>query len=870
MRCPQCQADNPSNSRFCGLCASPLPQSGEPRISQTETFEGPPPDLERGQLFAGRYEVIEELGSGGMGKVYKVYDKKIQDTIALKLIRPELAARPKTLERFREELRLSRKITHKHVCRMHDLNEEQGIPYITMEYVHGEDLKSIIRMMGRLSPAQTVFLGRQICEGLGEAHKLGIIHRDLKPRNIMVDREGNARIMDFGLARCLEEKGITGGRVMVGTAEYISPEQVDGKSADARSDLYSLGVMLFEMVTGKLPFDGDSALSIAVQHKSDPPPDPRKFNFQVPEALAKIVLKCLEKAREKRYQTTQELCAALGELEKKFPNVEKVMPQKRPSALSDLTRPLLRKKVLLPVFGIFVLAVCAIIVWRGLRREEPIFVPTGKPSLSVLPFENMNRDQELDLWRNNLATLTISALRKDAKHITVLSTDRVDTAVGMLGFEKKTSYSSKDLKALAGKLQVSHLLTAKYLKVMNDLRVLYELKEAKTGNVVGSGSVDKKYEEIMTVPEDLAAGVLADFKLQAQPQPPAIPTYSSQAYRYYSLGREAERKLRDLLNAQEPYAPLTEAAKQEFESALALYNNASREDPQFAWPYWGLGDTYQALYVKTKKKEDLEQTIKHYRQAYVINPQSAGTNCGLGWACFLSGDNDAAYPLYKKARELEPDDPVINENIADFYRSILLSAQAIEFYTKALSLGGPNSNTLRHRAWCYERIGKAEEASADARNVLEMNPEDLSSRLFYARMLINQQKFALAEKEIAIAENLNPKAVGVDLTVAFLAAAKGEKEKALTLVRPAEANPLYYSYLLSRVYAVLGLKDQAIENIKLGIEKGFQEILDYFYEYPFLSTNSFFDKLRDDPRFIQILAQQKKKYEDDLKKYGTL
>jgi serine/threonine protein kinase/tetratricopeptide (TPR) repeat protein len=805
-----------------------------------------------------------------MGKVFKVYDKKIQDTIALKMIRPELAARPRTLERFREEIRLSRKITHKHVCRMHDLNEEQGISYITMEYVHGEDLKSIIRMMGRLSPAQTVFLGKQLCEGLGEAHKLGIIHRDLKPKNIMVDHEGNARIMDFGLARCLEEKGITGGRVMMGTVEYISPEQVEGKTADIRSDIYSLGVILFEMVTGKVPFDGDSALSIAVKHKTDPAPDPRKLNVQVPIALAKIILKCLEKTREKRYQTTQELYAAFSELEKEFPTEERVLPQKRPSALSGLTQTVLKKKVLLPALAVLILAICAIIVWRMLRREEPLFVPLGKPSLAVLPFENMSRDQELDFWRDALATLSVSALRQDARQLTVLSKDTVDYQLELLGFERKASYSSNDLKAIAAKLRVSHLLTANYLKVESDFRVIYELKEARTGNAVASGRVDKKFEEILTVPEALAAKILTDFKLEAPPQLSAIPTISTKAFRYYSFGREAERKFKERIYAQEPDAAPTDAARQEFESALALFNNAIKEDPRFAWAYWGLGDTYQALYIKTKKKEDLEQTVRYYRQAYDINPQSAGTNVGLGWAYFLSGDNDAAYALYKKAHELEPDNPVINENIASFYRSILLPDQAIAFYTRALSLGGSDSSMFRLRALCYERIGKAEEASADARNALEMNPEDLSSRLFYARMLINQQKFQDAEREIAIAKKLNPKATGIDFTASFLAAAEGEKEKALALVIAAEANPFFYSYLLSRVYAVLGLKDKAIEYIKLGIEKGFQEVLDHMYDYLFLNTNHFFDNLRDDPRFLEILAQQKKRYEENLIKYGTL
>ena len=299
MKCPRCEHDNPSESRFCSNCASPLTPHLEDD-SLTQTYEEPQSTLERGRLFAGRYEVIEELGSGGMGKVYKVYDTKIQEIVALKIIRPEIASRPKTLARFREEIRLARKISHKNICRMHDLNEAEGISFFTMEYVPGEDLKRIIRMVGRLHVGLAISIASQVCAGLAEAHRLGIIHRDLKPKNILIDYDGNVRIMDFGLARSLEEKGITGGSVMLGTAEYMSPEQAEGEKADNRSDIDSLGVILFEMVTGQTPFEGDSALSIALKHKSEPPPDPGKLNAAIPERLRKIILKCLEKTPEKR------------------------------------------------------------------------------------------------------------------------------------------------------------------------------------------------------------------------------------------------------------------------------------------------------------------------------------------------------------------------------------------------------------------------------------------------------------------------------------------------------------------------------------------------------------------------------------------
>jgi serine/threonine-protein kinase len=269
MNCPKCKTENPSESKYCAECGTQLTPIEDVAFSQTKTIQTPQPTYTRGKIFAGRYEIIEELGRGGMGEVYRVADQTINEEVALKVLKPEIAADKKTIERFRNELKFARKVSHRNVCRMFDLSEAEGTSYITMEYVPGEDLKSFIRRVGQLPVGKAVSIAQQMCGGLGEAHHHGVVHRDLKPQNIMIDKDGNARIMDFGIARSITGKGITGDGVMIGTPEYMSPEQVEGKESDHRADIYALGVVLYEMLTGKVPFEGDSPLSVAVKHNTD-------------------------------------------------------------------------------------------------------------------------------------------------------------------------------------------------------------------------------------------------------------------------------------------------------------------------------------------------------------------------------------------------------------------------------------------------------------------------------------------------------------------------------------------------------------------------------------------------------------------------
>ncbi len=305
IKCPKCDFENPEDLSFCGKCGTRLPSPEKAEV--TKTLERQKEELTRGITLANRYEIIEELGKGGMGRVYRVEDKKLKQEVALKLIKPEIAKDKKTIERFRNELKLARNIRHKNVCGMFDLGDSEGTHFITMEYVRGEDLRSLIKRIGQLPIGKLISITKQICEGLAEAHRLGVVHRDLKSNNIMIDKEGNVRIMDFGIARSLEAKGITGAGVMIGTPEYMSPEQVEGKEVDQRSDIYSLGVILYEMVTGRVPFEGDTPFTIGMKHKGEMPQNPKELNTQISDDLNHVILRCLEKEKNKRYQSTGEL-----------------------------------------------------------------------------------------------------------------------------------------------------------------------------------------------------------------------------------------------------------------------------------------------------------------------------------------------------------------------------------------------------------------------------------------------------------------------------------------------------------------------------------------------------------------------------------
>jgi len=274
--------------------------------------------LRPGATFAGRYEVKEILGAGGMGVVYRAFDRELQEPVAIKTLRPEaMAGGTVALDRFKQEIRLARRIAHRNVVRTYDLGEQNGVYYLTMEYVEGTSLKQLIVSRGKLPVAVALTVGKQLCRALEVAHAEGVIHRDIKPQNIVVEPSGFLKVMDFGIARLAnppQGKGLTEAGTSIGTPDYMSPEQLAGAELDQRSDLYAAGVVLFECVTGRVPFEAETTWALVAKHLEEDSPDPRTFNAEVPGELAAVILKAMAKEQKDRFATASEMHDALARI----------------------------------------------------------------------------------------------------------------------------------------------------------------------------------------------------------------------------------------------------------------------------------------------------------------------------------------------------------------------------------------------------------------------------------------------------------------------------------------------------------------------------------------------------------------------------
>ncbi len=669
MKCPQCGIKNPDGTQFCSECAAPLIPGGKGPNESTETFRTPVPQLSMGSTFAGRYKIIEELERGGMGRIYKALDTEVNEKVALKLIKPEISADPKAIERFRNELKYARKIGHRNVCRMFDLGREGGNFYITMEYIAGEDLKSFIKRSGRLTVAKAVALTKQVCGGLDEAHRLHVVHRDLKPKNIMIDTDGNARILDFGIARSLQTEGITGEGVMIGTPEYMSPEQVETKDVDMRSDIYSLGIILFEMLTGRLPFTGETPLSVAMKQKASKPPNPQSLNPQIPVELNRMILKCLEKDRDNRYQSVEKILNDLDEIESEIPTTETIVPKRRTRITDEITVTIGVKKFLIPVFAVVAIGILVFVVLRPFQKKMPPPVLSDKPSLAVLYFKNNTGDENFNHWRSALSDLLITDLSQ-SQRIRVLSAERLFNILSQLNQVEATTYSSDILQEVVQRAGVSNVLVGNFTRANGTFRINASLQNPNTNEVIvfeklegeGEGSFYDMVDELTLKVKEKFEFTQQEIENDIDKEVSTITTSSPEAYKHYSEGRKLH------LTGNYPQSI------EQMQKVLEI-------DPDFAMAYRSLSSSYANLGFTPARRNAIQKAFElsykaSDRERFII----AGDYYRLSEETF-----DNAIKAYEQLLEMYPDDStgltnlgLVHYEIEDFDRAEELFQQSIQ------------------------------------------------------------------------------------------------------------------------------------------------------------------------------------------------
>lgn len=791
IECPKCQFDNPNDTAFCGKCGTKLKPSEEEPL-HTQTLEAPRKPLTSGDLFARRFQIIEVLGKGGMGKVYRAEDKKVYEEVALKIINPEISSDKKTIERFRDELKLARKIAHRNVCKMYDLNEFSGSYYITMEYIPGQDLKALIRQTGQLTIGKTLSIAAQVCEGLIEAHRLGIIHRDLKPSNIMIDREGNARIMDFGIARSLGAKKRTGSGMMLGTPEYMSPEQVDGKEADQRSDIYSMGIILYEMVTGRVPFEGETSLSIAVKQKSESPMDPSEYNIRIPEDLSRLILKCLNKTKSSRFQSSDQILAELSNIEGDLTTTERTAIKKEPDTK---------------------------------ERQDSEW----KNSIAVLPFVDLSPQEDQEYFCDGMAEELINSLTK-------IEDLRVVARTSAFAFKGEKT----DIREIGQKLNVKTVLEGSVRKAENRLRILAQLINVEDGFHIWSDKFDRDMDDVFAIQDEISMAIVDNLKgkLLGEEKAKLVKrhTVDVEAYKLYLKGLYFWNK----------------RSKEGMEKGMKHFKQAIELDPSYALAYCGLADSFALLSFWTffAPKDGFPKAKALAEKALEIDGTLAEAHVSLAWTIFCyDWDWAEVEKEYRMAIRLNPG--LAN---AHHWYSIFLSAmerheEALFEIKKALDLDPLSLMINTNVGLLYLHMRHYDKAVEVLKKTMEMDPNFGQAHYTLAKTYWAMEKYAEAVSASLIAKKQG--ILWADGIQGCAFALSGQKDKARVLLQELEIlskTRFVPPTALVAIYAGLGEIDKAFE----WMDKGFEERES---GVPFYKVTPEWDLFRSDPRFEKLLKK---------------
>ncbi|HXN22204.1 MAG TPA: tetratricopeptide repeat protein [Candidatus Dormibacteraeota bacterium] len=689
MICPHCQTPNPAGAQNCSECGS-----GIVSLEEGATLEHlDSTSIPAGEDFGPRYRVESLLGAGGMGKVYKAHDKELDRTVALKVLRPDLMADPTALQRFKQELLLASKISHPNILRIHDLGEFAGVKFISMAYVEGGDLHQILKQEGRLPPQRAVRLMEQLCEALAAAHDANVMHRDLKPQNVLIDRKDRVYVSDFGLAKTLEANltGMTRAGAVLGTPLYMSPEQVEGKPVDQRSDIYALGLVLYEMLTGVLPFQGDSTYQVMYQRVHQFPKKPELLNPDLPPYLSRICLRCLDKDPAMRYQNAREILADLRS------GVASSGPRGKWIAGRTVKRVGWALAASLVILTILVVTVPAI--KRELaRRNSAISI---QKSLAIMPFQIE-------------APVEKSTVTYEAQGIAEALSAKLSQMKGLrLVPASSLERTSKDPPKEVARAAGADLMLAATMGQRGEKRWLrVELTELKTGRTAWSEEFSWVPQDLLTLEDQVYNKLLSALALKPSNEELARgatrPTENIEAYDLYLRGGAAIRNQRTVETLQ---------------TAISFYEQALKKDPSFALAYSGLSDAYIYMYERNKDSSLPGKALGAALQAQQFGENRPEVHFSLGSVYRVTGKTSESIAEFKRALELAPNSDEGYRRLGSAYKAAGRKQEALMAYERAIAINPYLWLNYSQLGTAALQFGDNTKALAAFQRVTELNPK---------------------------------------------------------------------------------------------------------------------------------------------------
>jgi len=628
--------------------------------------------LRLGDVLAGRYEILQLLGEGGMGAVYKAMDRELDRPVALKLIRPQLAANPGMLARFKQELLMAHQVTHRNVIRIYDLGDADGVKFITMEFVEGQDLHALIQENKKFPPEEAVKITQQICRALEAAHSAGVIHRDLKPQNIMRDETGRILVMDFGLARMVEGEGMTRTGAMVGTMEYMSPEQALAKDLDQRSDLFSAGLIFYELLTGKMPYAADSALASLIKRTQERAVPVSDQDTSLPAALSTIVSRCLERDPGLRYQNAGEVLADLDA----WLGKGSVAPLPTLKSAKLWVKPLPRRRLA----GI--LLVMLFLASGGYLLRHKFYSSTAAPeatgpaiSLAILPFHNGSGDPSLDWLGSSLEQMLTTDVGQSARLRTV-SANRLNQVLADLHLGTGSALDPSNVRRVAEFSNTDTVVWGQYAKFGDQIRIDATLQDLKRERSVTLKAEASNQSDLLATIDRLAQDIREHLALSPQiikelQEQSFKPTSTSlEALRFYNEGLDLLRQGNNL-------------------AALKRLQDSVTSDPDFALAYSRLAQTYANLGYDneadqaSRRSMDLSQNLSA-REKYLISANHAR----------ITNDNAKAIEAYETLVKVSPNDTDLLSDLAGLYSATSSFDKSRELYMRLLEHDPKNVEIL--------------------------------------------------------------------------------------------------------------------------------------------------------------------------------